>query len=312
MSTARRRLLPLDSRALRLETMDRLVLRGRAADPPGRPRGTVLLLTGRSEFIEKYAETMADLVDRGFAVRTFDWRGQGLSSRLLAERRTGHVGRFEDYLDDLDLMITTCGAEAPAPLLVMAHSMGAHIALRFCADRPAAAARITRLVALSPMLRIVTRPVPYGFARLIAWTACRLGLATTALPLRDPVEAADNPLTSDPSRAEDQAFFERIAPELALGPPSWGWLDAAFRSCARVLARGRLEAIRIPILLAVAGTDRIVDPATTLQAAVRLPAADFVAIDEARHEILKERDPIRARFWAAFDDFVAEIRAEVA
>ena len=52
-------------------------------------RGTVLLLNGRKEYLEKYHETICDLNDRGFAVVSFDWRGQGLSDRLLPDRNKG-------------------------------------------------------------------------------------------------------------------------------------------------------------------------------------------------------------------------------
>ena len=48
----------------------------RLAPPPGR-KGTVVVLQGRAEYIEKYFETVRDLRARGFAVATFDWRGQG-------------------------------------------------------------------------------------------------------------------------------------------------------------------------------------------------------------------------------------------
>jgi len=63
----------------------------------GKPRGTICLVQGRTEFIEKYFETIADFRKRGFAVATFDWRGQGGSDRLIGNRRLGHVDRFEDY-----------------------------------------------------------------------------------------------------------------------------------------------------------------------------------------------------------------------
>jgi lysophospholipase len=46
-------------------------------------RGTVFLLTGRSEYMEKYAEVVQELNGRGFDVYSFDWRGQGLSERIL-------------------------------------------------------------------------------------------------------------------------------------------------------------------------------------------------------------------------------------
>src|SRR3954470_16903459 len=83
------------------KTPDGVSLRfARWAPPPGR-KGTVCLLPGRSEFIEKYFETVRDLRARGFAVAAFDWRGQGLSECALNDPRKGHVERFSEY--DIDL-----------------------------------------------------------------------------------------------------------------------------------------------------------------------------------------------------------------
>ena len=46
----------------------------------GRPQGpgTIVIATGRSEFIEKYFEVIGELLQRGFCIVVFDWRGQGL------------------------------------------------------------------------------------------------------------------------------------------------------------------------------------------------------------------------------------------
>ena len=58
-----------------------------------KPLGTLVIIQGRNECIEKYSETIRELVDHGFAVAGFDLRGQALSGRLGRDERAGHVHR---------------------------------------------------------------------------------------------------------------------------------------------------------------------------------------------------------------------------
>ena len=61
---------------------DNLSIRhGRWRTDRAQKSGTVILLTGRREFMEKYADIIAELNQRGFDVYSLDWRGQGLSGR---------------------------------------------------------------------------------------------------------------------------------------------------------------------------------------------------------------------------------------
>ena len=46
-------------------------------------KGTILLQSGRTEFIEKYYEVIQEFINREFCVVAMDWRGQGLSDRAL-------------------------------------------------------------------------------------------------------------------------------------------------------------------------------------------------------------------------------------
>ena len=59
------------------------------------PRGTVVLSPGRTEPIEKYFEVIGNFLARGWCVLTHDWRGQGLSARLLPDRLNGHARAVE-------------------------------------------------------------------------------------------------------------------------------------------------------------------------------------------------------------------------
>ena len=52
-------------------------LRLRAAHWPNGPKGTVLLLNGRTDYIERFAEPVAEWQRRGYAVWMLDWRGPG-------------------------------------------------------------------------------------------------------------------------------------------------------------------------------------------------------------------------------------------
>src|SRR5690606_556490 len=113
------------------ETPDKVKLRY-ATFPKGdgAARGTICLVQGRTEFIEKYFETIADFQARGFAVATFDWRGQGGSQRLIRNPRLGYVDTFDDYWVDLksfhaSVLLPAC----PPPYYLVGHSMGGLVAL---------------------------------------------------------------------------------------------------------------------------------------------------------------------------------------
>ncbi len=98
-------------------------------------KGTICLVQGRTEYIEKYFETIYDFQQRGFAVATFDWRGQGGSDRLIANPKLGHVEDFNDYVADLvsfhaDILLPDC----PPPFYLVGHSMGG-LASLFAATR---------------------------------------------------------------------------------------------------------------------------------------------------------------------------------
>src|SRR5712672_2544164 len=151
-----------------LKTPDGVHLRyARWAPPPGR-KGTVCVFQGRAEFIEKYFEVVRDLRARGFAVATFDWRGQGLSQRPLYDRNKGHIESFAEYATDLEtFMREIVLPDCPPPLFALAHSMGAAVLIQ-------AAAKghrwFDRMVLTAPMIRLVNRRLlglAPGLARIL-------------------------------------------------------------------------------------------------------------------------------------------------
>jgi lysophospholipase len=116
-------------------------------------------------------------------------------------------------------------------------------------------------------------------------------------------------VTSDPQRFERTQMLLREHPDLRQAGATWGWLAAALRSMDWLKAPGRPEAITTPLLVVGAGKDRICLTPQTQSFARRLPNAEYVEIKEAEHEILMERNPIRAEFWTAFDNFMKKNRA---
>ena len=112
---------PEDAVSGTVKTPDGVNLRYARWLPPPSRKGTVCLFQGRAEFIEKYFETVRDLRARGFAVATIDWRGQGLSDRVLADRQRGHVRDFYQYGIDLDsFMEQVVLPDCPPPIFAAA------------------------------------------------------------------------------------------------------------------------------------------------------------------------------------------------
>jgi lysophospholipase len=268
-------------------------------------RGAVLLLNGRKEFMEKYAETIRELNQKGFNVYSLDWRGQGLSSRMLANRHKGFIKNYDNYLYDLNrFVIKIVQPEASAiPLIILAHSMGGHVALRFIHEHPEL---VDKAVLVSPMIDILTSPLPGWFVRLIARVAIVVGLDHAYI-----IGSGDytvekfknNRLTSDPERFMDENKAIAKNPDLALGGVTYGWLSATFESIDIITEPDFAKNITTPILIASAGCDRVVSIKAQKTICSLLPNCRFAEITGARHEILKGTDTIRSIFWDKFDRF---------
>lgn len=282
---------------------------------PGAERGTVVLLNGRTEFIEKYQETAEALLDRGFAVETLDWRGQGLSGgRMDDNPQKHHLADFGLLADDLDRFVERVVLpRAAGPLLLLAHSMGGMLATLHLARRPA----LYRAAILSaPMHDIHTGAMPRWLVRLIAGAACRLGRATDYAPTqrdydpeRDGPFLPANAITSDRARwrVYHDAFRDR--PELRLGGVTYGWLRAALAASDQVQGTLPLAAVETPVLLLSAPGDQVVNAAAHELVIRRFPNGTIRRYPDSRHEPLMERDSIRDAVWADIDAFLA--RAEV-
>ncbi len=288
----------LDARWIVMQDGARL----RAAVCPAAPqhaRGSVLIAPGRTEFLEKYFETMRELAARGFAVFVLDHRGQGLSHREAGGGR-GHIDYFSRYAGDFAAAVSAFPGALPRPWIGLGHSMGGLVLLDLLMDRRL---DLAGAVLCAPMT---------GIAHVARWelTAAailsRLGLAKAFVPgggLRPPAPFARNRLTHDPARY--QMFLDRLAlaPDLALGAPTFGWTAASGAAMRRAARSDALAAIAAPLLILSAERDAVVRNATHVRLAARVPGARHRVIPGAAHEILIETDAVRAAFWTEFDSF---------
>lgn len=269
--------------------------------------GTVVLLGGRAEFIEKYGETIQDLISRGFDVFSMDWRGQGLSGRMLCDVAKGYVDNYEHYVLDLKGYLDTIVLQQfRGPLVVMAHSMGASIVLHFLKRFPGI---VDRAILLSPMVDVRTKPFPYSVAKWCSRLLVRVGKGDAAIPSLQRNDSFHRPfrqnwLTSDLDRFNHIQRLLKQDPRLSVNTVTFRWLDATFTALDHFRRPGFCEAITTPLLLAAAGGDRVVSNDAIYQLAEKLPRSRLITIEGARHEILQEQDRMRDQLWRAFDRFV--------
>jgi len=113
-----------------------------------------------------------------------------------------------------------------------------------------------------------------------------------------------NRLTSDPARYARTASVVAAHPELGLGYPTIGWLDAAFRLMREFEDPDFARRTLTPTLVIAAGADRVVDTRATEWFASRLRAGRMIIVEGAEHELMMERDVFREQFFAAFDAFI--------
>lgn len=274
--------------------------------PAGRtpPRGSVLVAPGRTEFIEKYFEVLRELQSRGFAVFCIDWRGQGLSGRETENSLKGHFSSFDDPVNDLSTALKLLGERLPRPHIGLAHSMGGAILLRALQTRRIeldAAAFTSPMWGIPRLTRLAKRYVRFMSAIGAG------GQFAPGVERRWKREGFKrNPVTHDKARHDRSQGLIAEEPGLALAGPTIAWVAASADATEGFLQPGGLAHLRLPVLIASAGEEQLVDNASQAAIAALLPNARHLTIAGAKHEILMETDALRAQFWEAFDRLAAE------
>ena len=289
---------PADGRAVWLTTSDGVRIRAGIWNAAG-PRGTVFLLPGRTEYVEKYGRTARDLAAGGYATLSVDWRGQGLADRAFADRMVGHVQDFAQYQADLDALILWATDEnLPQPWYMIAHSMGGCIALRaLVRGLPFQACAFS-----APMWGILMadylRPVAQALSAASLWLGFQHHYApgTNAQTYVVAAPFAGNTLTRDPDMWAYMRAQCVAHPDLALGGPSYGWLKAALDECAALAA---LPCPAVPVICALGAEEKIVDVRPIQTRMSRWSQGRLDMYPGAEHEVLMEVPATRAAFNAS-------------
>lgn len=259
-------------------------------------RGTVVLLPGRTEYIEKYGRAAGVLALAGYAVLSVDWRGQGMADRALSDRMIGHVADFAEFQDDLDTLLSFARSQGlPEPYHLLAHSMGGCIGLRaLMRGVPFASA-----VFSSPMWGIVLPWWQRPLALPMSTAACALGLGQRYAPGTGPSTYVvdfpfeGNVLTTDPEMWDYMRRQAAAMPAQSLGGPSLNWLHAALAECDTL---SRMPSPSLPTVCALGSLEKIVDTDAIRNRMKSWRNGRLDLIAGAEHEVIMERPALRNRF----------------
>ena len=160
--------------------------------------------------------------------------------------------------------------------MAVAHSMGGGLTALALAKGER---RFSGVCLTALMFGTLTRPFRPGFAwaRGQPEPCVRAGWGPGAGGANldvSPVAFENNVLTHDPARYARNEGLVVAHPDLALGPPTWGWLDFAFAATRERRDRRAWAPLRVgaPMtVVAVAGDDRLVNNFSAQLVTARFP-----------------------------------------
>lgn len=270
----------------------------------------LVILPGRTEPIEKYAEVVESL-DTGklagqFTYFLMDHRGQGSSERMISDSsdyQKGYVDHFENYADDIKIFMDTVVAQKNcSEKLLLAHSLGAGISVDFLQRYPE---YFDRAALTSPMLKILTAPYSYAVARTIVLASMAAGRAKKFAvgqkefnPTRD---FDNNAFTTSSARYEMAMSTFDLFPKAKLGGVTNQWLNEVMSTTRTI--RKHYGDITIPLRVFHAGNELYSEPGEMIRLCEEAPHCNRTLLPTSKHEVLMDRDVNRDQVIAGLEEF---------
>lgn len=228
------------------------------------PRGTIIHRHGYGESIDLYHEAIRWYQTQGFDVWAYDLSGQGLSQGKKPNvdprpRDTVHA------VNDLDMFVKHVVKRVPGkPLIMSAHSLSGHSGLIYMQRHPGT---FSGAIMSSPMFDIyrlglpsIARPV----IRAVFQVACMIGLKDVETPVTgynsfiDRIQKTSESLAKISLgeinyRGTVKRMLKKLDPARYGDRPTFGWINAAFKTIIPTLRRSFLRSINTPMLIGSAG-----------------------------------------------------------
>ncbi len=266
-------------------------------------KGTILLQQGHNEFIEKYYETIKEFLDRNYNVIAFDWRGQGLSERMIKSKNKQYIEDFKIHEDDLiQIYNNFISKNFEKPLIGIGHSMGGCILLSSLRSYPNL---FNKLILSAPMLGFKNERFLLPFIEIASLLFNKEKYLLGSRPNMG-IETAfeDNDLTSDENRYTRTQKLVQLKPEIRLWGVTNAWSKAVKKRLLYIREKNWIEKIDNEVLFINSIEDKVVSSKYTQDTAKRFKNATLINFKNCKHEIFMEKDQYRNLLWKELDKFL--------
>ena len=266
-------------------------------------KGTILLQQGHNEFIEKYYETIQEFIDRNYNIIAFDWRGQGMSDKMINDSRKQYIENFNIHDQDLSFIIDNIIINNfKGPLIGIGHSMGGCILLSALRKNES---KFEKIILSAPMLGFRSEKLLMTMVEifyLIFPKSIFMPGSKPNMGKETPFE--ENDLTTDEKRYMRTLKLVRLKKDIRLWGVTIAFVKAVKERLLLIRKKGWAEDIKIKILFINSLKDRVVSADHILEMSKRLKNSEIINFNNCEHELFMEQDQHRSMLWKRIDKFL--------
>ncbi len=266
-------------------------------------RGTILLQQGHNEFIEKYYETIQEFIDRNFNVIAYDWRGQGMSEKMIEDNHKQYIEDFKIHDEDLQFLIDKIINKLfEPPIIAIGHSMGGCIMLSSLKKN---GNKFDKVILSAPMLGFKNELILFPLINICELILPREFFMFGSRPnMGREVPFDKNDLSTDKKRYMRTLMLVRKNKDIRLWGITVAFAIAVKRRLLELRENGWAESINNQILFINSINDRVVSSKHITEMSKRLKNAQIINFEACEHELFMEKDIHREKMWNKIDKFL--------